>query len=250
MEVKNDDDCERQLHLNRRSINRDLLRKFKKKQPAIKNKRLRKTERKLNKKMRRITTVNFLGFIQTPEMVVEIMAIYCNFYQLPMPQEILQLIVVYATPRLLRVNPHQGVVFKNCRGVNVKLQGKGKSVLIDNCTNFTIHVEDLIGSMQMFDCDRLDVMTVGEVGVRAFVMEKSSDVKIRFRDDTAQTVFNIVFPKGPIWAAAFSKEEDPVEFSKLQRRICLSDEVSATRWSKTDGWQSISPITGEWLAIE
>jgi len=250
MEAKLDDVSERQLRLNRRSINRDIIRKFKTKQPPIKNKRLRKVERQLTSKLTRMEpAVHLQDFTQTPEMVVEIMAIHCNFFKLPMPQEILQLIVVYATPRFLRINPRQGVVFKNCRGVNVKLRGKGKHVLIHNCSNFTIHVEDLIGSMKIFDSNRLDVMTVGEIGVRAYAIEKSSDVKIRFREDTVQTVFTNVTPKGPIWAAAFVKKEDCMDFANLKRRLCLSHEVSATRWSKLDGWQSISSSSGEWLAI-
>jgi len=249
MEAKIDDVSERQLHLNRRSINRDIIRKFKKKQPAIKNKRLRKVERKLTSKLTRMEPdVHLQDFTQTPEMVVEIMAIYCKCFKLPMPQEILQLILVYVTPRLLRINPRQGVVFINCHGVNVKLRGKGKHLHINNCSNFTIEVEDLISSMKIFDSDRLDVMTVGEIGVHAYAMEKSSDVKIRFRDDTAQTVFTNVSPKGPIRAAAFVKGEDCVDFNMLHS-LRISDEVSATRWSKLNGWQSISPATGEWLTI-
>jgi len=249
MEVKNDDDSERQLHLNRRSINRDIIRRFKKK-PAIKNKRVQKTGRKLTKKLSRMRpSVHLQDFFQTPEMVVEIMAIYCKSYKLAMPQEILQLIVGYSTPSFLRVNPHQGVVFKNCHGINVKLRGKGKHVEIRNCSNFIIQVETLISSVQIFNSERLDVTTVGEVGVPTYVMENSGDVKIRFRDNSALSVFTNRNPKGPIEAAAFSKGEDLVEFNKLQRRVCLSDNVSASKWSERDGWQSISPITGEWLAI-
>lgn len=241
------DDVERQLHLKRRNINNDLLRRFKKKGVPVGKKGVYKTGKKLTRKLKmQLPHVPIHDFYQTPETVVKIMAIFCKSYALPMPQEILQLIVTFSTPSFLRVNGHQGVVFKNCHGINVKLRGKGKQVLISNCSDLNLQVEDLISSLNVFDCERLNITTVGELGVPAYIMENSSDVNVRFRDDSLQTVFSVRSPKGRILAAAFSKGEDLVEFSTLKKVVLLSNSTSAVRWSSRNGWQVIDIITGEW----
>jgi len=247
MEEEKKDDVNLQLQQKRRSVNNDLLRKFKKK-PAIKNKRLRKSGKKLTRKLyQRHPSVNLYDFVQTPEAVVEIMAIFCKCFVLALPEEILRLVVAFSTPTLLRVNPHQTVSFKNCHGINVKLQGKGQQVLITNCTNFTLQVEDLIRAINVFDSEGLDISTVGGDGVPAYMMTNSGDVKVRFRDDSGQTAFSTGVSKGLIQVASFSRGEDLVEFDQLQRIVRLSDDNSSYRWSQTNGWQILSPVTGEWL---
>jgi len=246
-EEKKVDDVDHQLHLKRRSINRDLIRRFKKKNVPSGKKRVHKKGKKLTRKFKKLLPPVLLhDFNQTPETVVKIMALFFKSYALPMPEEILQLIVTYSTPSFLRVNGHQGVVFKRCHGINVKLRGKGRQVLISNCSDVTLQVEDLISSLDVFESEGLNITTLGEFGVPAYILEKSSDVKVRFRDDSQQTVFSNRSPKGLIQAAAFSQGEDLVEFKKLKKIVCISDNTSAKRWSMRNGWQSMDMITGEW----
>jgi len=147
--------------------------------------------------------VHIHDFNQTPETVVKIMPLFLKSYALSMPKEVLQLIVTFSTPSFLRVNQHQEVVFKNCHGINVKLRGKGKSVVISDCSDLTLQIEDFISSLtvsslHVLDSERLSITTFGKFGVHTYKLKNSSDVKVRFRDDSMQTVFTNRQPKGCI----------------------------------------------------
>jgi len=193
----------------------------------------------LNRHLRKLPRALILtGFNQTPETVVEIMGLFFQAYGLPMPEEILQLLVAYSTLHVLSLNAHQAVVIKNCHGISIQLKDKGKQVSISNCKDINLQVENLINFLEVFDSENVDVTVIGDTGVNSYKLEKSSNIRIRFRDDASMITFIDQFSKGPIQAAPFLKGEEMLEFKDLKNSFHFPAKSSRTRWSNTHGWQN------------
>jgi len=228
---------QKEIHENKSAKFNEIWWKFKKRDTKNDNSLVSRTGKTLDMQLNRLKPpIELENFNQTPETVVQIIAMFSQVYGLRMPEVILRLLVAYSTPSFLRINAHEAVVFKNCNGISVKLKGKGKWVLISGCSNFVLQVEDLINFVEMFDSDKVDVTVVGDIGVLAYKIEKCSDVKIRFRDDSSKITFINQFSKGLILAAPFHKGDALVEFEKLYNRFQFPVESSRVLWSQTRGW--------------
>lgn len=177
-------------------------------------------------------------FNQTPETVVEIIRLFFRAYSLKMPEEILQLLVAYSSPYLMRLNSHQSLVLNHCHDISVRLRNKGKQVLLQNCKNLKLEVEDLINFVEMFHCEKVDVTVIGEIGVHTFKLEQSSDVTMRFRDDSSMITFIDQYSKGLIQAAPYPKGDELLEFKDLKYSFRFPEKSSRTKWSQTHGWQN------------
>jgi len=192
---------------------------------------------KLNRHMRKLPRALILtDFNQTPETVVEIMGLFFQAYGLPMPEEILQLLVAYSTLHFLSLNAHQALVIKNCSGISIKLKNKGKQVSISNCKDIKLEVEDLINFVEIFNSENVEVTVIGDTGVNSYKLEQSSDIRIRFRDDSSMITFIDQFSKGLVQAAPFSKGEEMLEFKDMKNSFRFPVMSSRTRWSTTRGW--------------
>jgi len=214
-----------------------ILKRFDKNSPSNVNSFVKKTGQTLDRHLRKLKPHLILeNFNQTPETVVEIVGLFFQAYSLAMPEEILQLLVAYSTLYFLRLNAHQALIIKNCHGISIQLRNKGKQVLISNCTDLNLEVDDLINFVDVFDCQNVEIKVIGDIGVNSYKLENSSDIRIRFRDDSSMITFIDQFSKGLIQAAPFSKGDEVLEFKYLKNIFRFPAESSRTRWSNSRGW--------------
>jgi len=178
------------------------------------------------------------NFNQTPDTIVMIVSMFCKEYSLQLPKYVIKLLIEFSTPCLVHFNRHQAVVFKNCHGISAQVPGKCKQILISNCEDFKVQVEDVIKFVDVYDCERVEIITIGEVGVHTYQISKSSDIKVRFRNDCSTVTFFNRSPKGLNYAATFSKGDDFVPFIRLKSIFSLPADASVARWSQGLGWQN------------
>lgn len=228
-----------QVHENKRANVDEILKRFGKKSSSVST-NVAKTGLALNTNLRRLKTpIHLDSFFQTPGMVVELMAMFSQAYNQPMPKGILRLIVDFATPCYMSLAANQAVVFSRCHGIDVQLRGKGRQVMISNCKDITFQVEDLMNHVEVSNSKKVDITTVGKAGVHMYLIDKSSDLRIRFRDDSPKVQFMAYGSNGLIQAAPFSKGEDLVEFKKLENIKHFPAEPLTIWWSQEQGWHQI-----------
>ena len=100
-------------------------------------------------------------------------------------------------------DPKQQVYLYNCDGVTVKVSGKFKSLILDQCTNCAVVYDTLISSAEVVNCKKIQLQVLGVCPV--FTIDKTNNIVIYLSQESIQvssfttslsSEMNVSFPDG------------------------------------------------------
>jgi adenylyl cyclase-associated protein len=126
-------------------------------------------------------------------------------------------------------DPKQQVYLYNCDDIAVKIIGKFKSLVLDNCERCAVVYETLISSAEVVNCKKIQLQVDGICPV--FTIDKTINILVWLSKETAEvskfttslsTEMNVSFPDGD------DQKEMPIpeQFVHTIKNGSLSSEVS------------------------
>jgi adenylyl cyclase-associated protein len=127
-------------------------------------------------------------------------------------------------------DPKQQVYMYNCDNVALKINGKFKSLILDKCKRCSVVFGSLISSVEIINCEKVQVQVSGVCPV--FTIDKTKNVLVWLSKDSLavstfttslSTEMNVTFPDGD----DMKELPIPEQFvHKLGDKLTLSTEVS------------------------
>lgn len=100
-------------------------------------------------------------------------------------------------------DPKQQVYVYNCEGVTVKVNGKFKSLVLDNCEKCAVVYDTLISSAEVVNCKKIQLQVTGVCPV--FTIDKTTNIVVYLSEESKSistfttslsSEMNVSFPDG------------------------------------------------------